>query len=283
MGSTGTPYQLPCGLSRSTTGLNLPSFRVMPLAMQPDGAGWTDQRRELHALLVERTQLLADYYQSAVYFLHTPDAPVRMSHLAHAVRELCNRLPDAVNVVKLERSNTENKVPVLARAWEKAGLPDRVDDFPTCSTTGTSPDEYHFPRSVVAAAADLVVSTRVQGNSRRRAALMIVDPHAPVGHTAAERDPTVDRWVTIIKRLFPFVHAFDKEPNPIPEDQLTEDFLFLEDVMRGILAPLAVVADLDDLLAQTRPTPQLSKDDAGDATTSNDKGYSTNRAAGDDG
>jgi hypothetical protein len=38
--------------------------------------------------------LLAEYYASAIYFLLTPEAPARMSRLAHAVRELCLHLPE---------------------------------------------------------------------------------------------------------------------------------------------------------------------------------------------
>jgi len=232
----------------------------MSAARRLDGVGWTDQRRELHTLLAERAPLLASYYESAVYFLHTPHAPVRMSHLAHAIRELCNHLPDAVGVVRLERSNTENKVPALAKAWEKAGLPDDVDEFPQCAALANVPDGRHIPRSVAAAAADVVVSSRVRGNNRRRAALMIIDPHAPVGHTLAERHPTVTQWVKIIDKLFHWVHAFDRTPSPMPEDQLTADFVFLEEVIRGVLAPLADFADLDNLLTQTR---QLPPKDAG--------------------
>ena len=56
--------------------------------------GWTEARRRLHAQLAQRDALLADYYASAIYFLSTPGAPARMSHLAHAVRELCLHLPE---------------------------------------------------------------------------------------------------------------------------------------------------------------------------------------------
>ncbi|MFJ9782606.1 hypothetical protein ACIRSS_23700 [Amycolatopsis sp. NPDC101161] len=171
-------------------------------------------------------------------------------------------------MARLDRSNTENKIPALAAAWDKAGLPDDVADLPRCSTPGSTSDARHVPRSVVVAAADLVVSTRIRGNNRRRAALMIVDPHAPDGQTAAENDPTVVRWVKIIDRQLSWVHAFDKKPPPITEAQLVEDFVFLEEVMRGVLAPLDVVADLDDLLAQTRPASSAAEDpDGGGAGT----------------
>ncbi len=245
-------FDVALGLLQRRSACDLSWYWAMSSVGQRDGVGWTEQRRSLHALLAERMQLLADYYESALYFLHTPDAPARMSHLAHAVRELCNHMPDAVNVARMDRSNTESKLPILTKAWEKAGLPDDVGEVPGCSTSGSATDECHIPRPVLVAAADLVLSTRIRGSNRRRAALMIVDPHAPDGQSTAERHSTVDRWVKIVDRLFPWVHAFDKRPQAIPEDQLADDFNFLEDVMRGVLAPLDVVADLDDLLAQTQ-------------------------------
>jgi len=43
-----------------------------------------------------------------------------MSHLAHAVRELCLHLPDAVGVVKLDRSQSEVRSAEFIKAWEAA-------------------------------------------------------------------------------------------------------------------------------------------------------------------
>jgi hypothetical protein len=91
--------------------------------------GWTEPRRKLHAQLAERNALLAEYYASAIYFLSVPEAPARMSHLAHAVRELCLHLPDAVGVVKLNRSQSDARHVEFIKAWEAAGLPDDAADF----------------------------------------------------------------------------------------------------------------------------------------------------------
>ena len=138
-----------------------------------------------------------------------------MSHLAHAVRELCRHLPDAVGVVKLDRSQSEVRSAEFIRAWEAAGLPaglpDDAADVRVCSEVGGDVPMCVLPRPVVEAAAALVAASRVRGNSARRAALMIADPHAPGGHTRAERDPAVRRWSRIIDdTFFPFVHAFAK-------------------------------------------------------------------------
>jgi hypothetical protein len=47
-----------------------------------------------------------------------------MSHLAHAVPELCLHLPDAVGVVKLDRRQSEARSEEFIKAWEAARLPD---------------------------------------------------------------------------------------------------------------------------------------------------------------
>jgi hypothetical protein len=229
--------------------------------------GWTDARRRLHGQLAERNALLAEYYASAIYFLSTPDAPARMSHLAHAVRELCLHLPDVVGVVKFDRSQSETKAADFLRTWEAAALPDDAMDFTVCTEVPSDAAMCLVPRPVVQAAAEMVVASRVRGTASRRAAMMIAEPHAPGGHTSAERDPTVRRWNTIVsKTLFAFVHAFDKTPKPIGEEDLHQDFLFLEEVMRGVLAPLEQVADLDELLAETarRPEPIKAKNSDAD-------------------
>ena len=222
--------------------------------------GWTEARRSLHAQLDQRNALLADYYASAIYFLSTPGAPARMSHLAHAVRELCLHLPDVVGVVRLDRSQSENKSADFMRIWESARLHDDAADFAVCTEGDGDVPMCLVPRSVVQAAVEMVVASRVRGTAGRRAAMMIAEPHAPGGHTNAERDPTVRRWNTIVgKTLFAFVHAFDKAPSAIGEEDLHRDFIFLEQVMQGVLAPLEQVADLDELLAETARQPEPVK------------------------
>ena len=52
-----------------------------------------------------------------------------MSHLAHAVRELCLHLPDAVGVVKLDRRQSEARSEEFIKAWEAARLPDDAGGF----------------------------------------------------------------------------------------------------------------------------------------------------------
>jgi hypothetical protein len=60
-----------------------------------------------------------------------------MSHLAHAVRELCLDLADAVGVVKLDRRQNEARSEEFISAWEAARLPDDADGFRVCGEVVT--------------------------------------------------------------------------------------------------------------------------------------------------
>ena len=81
--------------------------------------------------------LLAEYYASAIYFLFTPEAPARMTNPAHAVRELCLHLPDAVGVVKLDRRQSEARSEEFIKAWGAARLPDDAGGFRVCGEVVT--------------------------------------------------------------------------------------------------------------------------------------------------
>ena len=70
-------------------------------------------------------------------FLLTPEAPARMSHLAHAVRELCLHLPDGVGVVKLDRRQSAARSEEFIEAWEAARLPDDAGGFRVCGEVVT--------------------------------------------------------------------------------------------------------------------------------------------------
>jgi hypothetical protein len=60
-----------------------------------------------------------------------------MSSLAHAVRELCLHLPDAVGVVKLDCRQSGARSGEFINAWEAARLPDDAGGFRVCGVVVT--------------------------------------------------------------------------------------------------------------------------------------------------
>jgi len=69
-------------------------------------------------------------------FLLTPEAPARMSRLAHAVRELCLHLPDAVGWSSWTAAE-RGEVREFIKAREAARLPDDAGGFRVCGEVVT--------------------------------------------------------------------------------------------------------------------------------------------------
>lgn len=83
----------------------------------PSGTAWSPRRHELLEWFQEHAPSLADPYRGAVQLLAVPDFPGRIHFIAHAVRDICNRLPDFLGSVQRDRLNYEEEVSVIAKEW----------------------------------------------------------------------------------------------------------------------------------------------------------------------
>jgi hypothetical protein len=82
-------------------------------------------QRQLHLLerLREHDQALGSLYRASVTMVRDRSFPARARLIAHAVREIRNRLPDAVAGPRSGgRLDYKNKMDGLARAWDRAGV-----------------------------------------------------------------------------------------------------------------------------------------------------------------
>src|SRR5712692_1930710 len=86
---------------------------------------WTGERTALREWLTRNAKSLAELYEGAVVILyeHDPLLPGWSRLVAHAVREVRNRLPDAVAGKKVgERLDYPSRLDEIAGMWSDAGL-----------------------------------------------------------------------------------------------------------------------------------------------------------------
>ncbi|MEO7860432.1 MAG: hypothetical protein ABIU05_08300 [Nitrospirales bacterium] len=65
-----------------------------PVSTFHDRHWWTPQRLELKKWLGNKTPGLAEVYEGAVMMVYEHPVPGRVKFIAHAIREIGNRLPD---------------------------------------------------------------------------------------------------------------------------------------------------------------------------------------------
>src|SRR5438270_1585735 len=79
---------------------------------------WTESRKEILAWLKRNAPSLAELYEGAVLILYQHSLPGRTRFIGHAVREIRNRLPDAVSgATRRQRLDYTNRVAAISDAW----------------------------------------------------------------------------------------------------------------------------------------------------------------------
>jgi hypothetical protein len=123
-------------------------------------ACWTRSRCELREWLQRNAPSLAELYQGAVLLLFDAPVPGHTRFVAHAVREIRNRLPDVTPGTKSGGYlNYKARVDDLVVVWKRAGF--GTDGAFPGSRMGDSPgaavaEEAPFPRKIVGMVASLV-------------------------------------------------------------------------------------------------------------------------------
>jgi len=74
------------------------------------------------AWLAKHAPPLGELYDGALKLLAEEDFPGRMRFVAHAVREIVNRLPEAFGVAEWTRVEYENECDLILEQWRKSGL-----------------------------------------------------------------------------------------------------------------------------------------------------------------
>jgi hypothetical protein len=87
----------------------------------PSGtACWTPDRLELKAWLTRNAPSLAELYEGAVYLFFERRIPGYTRLVAHALREIANRLPDAISgSASSKRLDYKSRLDALLEQWKK--------------------------------------------------------------------------------------------------------------------------------------------------------------------
>lgn len=211
---------------------------------QADEAIWTPRRQAILRWLETNAQQLADIYAGAVRLLHDKRLRAQSRFVAHAVREIWNRLPDAVNgpeqSSRVQYTKLVDRLDVL---WKEMTPP--LD--PGAAPDGTIPTSAAIIRQVE----NLVLAHREPGATRRQAAQRMFEALAPenagVGH---ELNPIIGQWMDLGK----WGHKVAHVPNTDDRCSATEmqrHFELLENMLASVFEQFyQPLSELDGILEE---------------------------------
>jgi hypothetical protein len=185
--------------------------------------GWTPQRRRVRRWLVERAPNLAPVYEATIRLAMDATFPGRLWLMAHALRDMRNRLPNAI-AGPVKGSNTQYSVLVarVTKCWMEDGLP---GDGSSPATAGREaspegPARLEVSATLIAAVGELVsghlaIEPRKRESARRLWAAIGGQPPP---------DYAVRTWLDATNRAERFAHLREKPLTPEDEEEFEQIF-----------------------------------------------------------
>lgn len=208
---------------------------------------WTPERAKLHRWLRERAAHLAPIYLAALRMAMDESFPGRVHFVAHAIREIRNRLPHAVAGVEKRGPSYQVLTTKLRTKWEDEGLP---SDGSLPLAEGLEPSVsgpgYEVSLGLLRAVADLVLAnTRSSGNNRRQARRLFET-------IWGEPSPAyvINRWFHKESWVNKYMHVDDKPHVPEADTEVVDVFESFEAVLISISSrSYESLEALDEILA----------------------------------
>ena len=219
---------------------------------------WTGERTALREWLTRNAKSLAELYEGAVVILyeHDPLLPGWSRLVAHAVREVRNRLPDAVAGKKVgERLDYPSRLDEIAGMWSDAGLataatpaaPSVLDVAPAANPGVL------VPRGVYDRVSDLI---REHEEARERpvdSAFRLFEAISPgnKGQRAA-LEPTVNQWLRVTRWFQGKAHDGGVADGGFSIDEYRRQFETFEAMLIAVIRDFFKTTDeLDKILEDT--------------------------------
>jgi hypothetical protein len=228
--------------------------------MQPPTAApepyWTADRREIRGWLSRNGAVsLSELYAGAV-MLVGQKAPGRARLVAHAVREIRNRLPDVLAPEKAPKHlNYHKECGVIRSLWPEMGpLQQLAAPSPAPTATGM----VTIPAAAAARvqhllAEDLEVEGRVRQAARRlyAAAVRVRSNRVITSSEATAIEPAITGWLEVTQWFVELVHEGrtpDEATNP---DEFERRFELFERALLALIQDFyPALDDLDDILEE---------------------------------
>jgi len=218
---------------------------------------WNPARLELRAWLHRNAPSLAELYEGAVRLIFEMPLPGRVRFISHAVREIRNRLPDAISGIKGgENLQYKNRLDNLAKVWQRHGY--RLDgSFPdtiSFSQQETVPQpDINVPNILFRLIADLI---RDHTNTREKpleAAIRLFEGCAPENQQIRDTlRPRVQQWLEITDWFMHQTHDSGTIDANCDESELRRKFELFENTLVALIRGFFVtLEEIDEILEDT--------------------------------
>ncbi len=192
----------------------------------PEPPWWTLERASLHRWLERNAPGLAPVYRAGLLMAMDEDFPGRVWFVAHAIREMRNRLPDALaGEIASTRTNYVDLAEEIRVRWIDEGLPvDGSSPLSQSALPSASGAGYEVSAELFAAVAELVAGhsgAKENNEQRARRLFEAVGGSSPPSYA-------IKAWLQGTRWANEFAHVRNKPLRHETDAELTANFVAFE-------------------------------------------------------
>lgn len=218
---------------------------------------WTPRRIELRGWLQRNAPSLGELYESSVALMFVTPMPGRIRLIAHAVREIRNRLPDVISGAKSGATlQYKNRLDDVTKAWLRGGLP-TDGSFPntTLGLGGEPPETPDIPidRRVFMEVSRLVKDHVAARQRPEEAAIRLFEAIAPENRPLRDSlRPIIRQWLSITEWFVARAHDSGQTDADYDEREFRAKFELFEAALAALVRGFFItVKELDEILEDT--------------------------------
>jgi len=211
---------------------------------------WTTLRLEIKGWLNRNAPSSEELYVGALQILYSPNLRGKTRFVAHAVREIANRLPEIVTGNKSSRFQWQNQLDGLIKKWEQSGF---LLDGTLSTITASEPDapvaDLPMPRNVMQNIAILLSeysATRERASDKAQRLFEGIDSrNRRAQETLA---PIVTQWLKVTSWFLKHVHD-SGAPDAVDPSELQIQFELFETSLGALTREFfKTIGELDAIL-----------------------------------
>jgi hypothetical protein len=207
---------------------------------------WTRSRVEILSWLRRNAPSLSELYEGAVGLLDETPLPGRVRFIAHAVREIRNRLPDAIaGPTKRQRLDYTSRVDDISRLPAAQTLLADVGGATAPNTTIISIDS-KLAKKFAKLLQDHLATREKPLDSARRLFQGLAPENTQLRDTLT---PVLQQWLVTTKWFGDRAHDAGHADSYYPEKELRHHFNIFESTLSALIRPFFdALEDLDAIL-----------------------------------
>jgi hypothetical protein len=213
---------------------------------------WTERRRELRVWFERNARSLGELYEGSLKILFEPNFPGKTRFVAHAVREIRNRLPDVIAGKKGgSRVDYVSRCDLISKEWNKAGF-SSDGKLPTAVLDGQSLQESDIPiPSPLFKIIAILIKDHVEAREKpSEAQLRLFEAIAPENQKLRDAlRPVVDQWLKVTEWSVKKVHYSGTKDEGVDLEYIIRQFELFEASLSSIIQSFFKgIEELDEIL-----------------------------------